>query len=191
MGCNNSLPHSCHSRRLPHIQSCFNLSQAFHNSMETSSSCLNSKGIRHNAQPTRPSPLHSSQTSFENSTFVLHSLLTLWVLKTACSSHNLSFALVAREVATLFGCVPFRYHLFGWISIILWEILKKTLDKCLKFPIWNVFVQQKFAIFAKLKFCKENQTQKHNYNNIVNNHGLVLGFGVPVACSQQKAKLFL
>jgi hypothetical protein len=25
----------------------------------------------------------------------------------------------------------------------------------------------------------------------VNNHGLVLGFGVPVACSQQKAKLFL
>jgi hypothetical protein len=25
----------------------------------------------------------------------------------------------------------------------------------------------------------------------VNNHGLVLGSGVPVACSQQKAKLFL
>lgn len=159
MGCNNSLPHSCHSRRLPHIQSCFDLSQAFHNSMQTSSSCLNSKGIMSS--------------------------------KTACSSHNLSFALVAREVATLSGCVPFRYHLFGWISIILWEIPKKTLDKCVKFPIWNVFFQQKFATFANLKFCKENQTQKHNYNNIVNNHGLVLGFGVPVACSQQKAKLFL
>jgi hypothetical protein len=54
-----------------------------------------------------------------------------------------------------------------------------------------VFFQQKFATFAKLKFWKENQTQKHNYYHIVNNHGLVLGSGVPVACSQQKAKLFL
>jgi hypothetical protein len=51
-----------------------------------------------------------------------------------------------------------------------------------------VFFQQKFA---KLEFWKENQTQKNNYNNIVNNHGLVLGFGVPVDCSQQKAELFL
>jgi hypothetical protein len=44
---------------------------------------------------------------------------------------------------------------------------------------------------AKLEFWKENQAQKNNYNNIVNNLGLVLGFGVPVDCSQQKAELFL
>lgn len=71
---------------------------------------------------------------------------------------------------------------------VFYEFSKKTFDKCVKFSIWNVFFQQKFA---KLEFSKENQTQKNNYNNIVNNLALVLGFGVPVDCSQQKAELFL